>query len=49
MSGEGHQDWVGGVSFHPRGNFLATSSGDGTVKVWDFVNASCAYTFTEHG
>lgn len=20
MSGEGHQDWIGGVSFHPKGN-----------------------------
>ena len=28
---------------------MATCSGDGTVKVWDFVNASCAYTFAEHG
>jgi WD40 repeat protein len=41
MSGEGHQDWIGGVSFHPRASFLATASGDGCVKVWDFVNAKC--------
>ena len=49
MSGEGHQDWVGGVAFHPKRNYLATTSGDGTVKIWDFINASCAYTFSEHG
>jgi WD40 repeat protein len=49
MSGEGHLDWVGGVEFHPRGNLLATASGDGTVKIWDFVNACCAQTFSEHG
>jgi len=49
MSGEGHTDWIGGVAFHPKGNFLASASGDGTVKVWDFINACCAYTFVEHG
>jgi WD40 repeat protein len=42
MSGEGHQDWIGGVSFHPKGNYLATASGDGCVKIWDFMNAKCA-------
>lgn len=49
MSGEGHIDWVGGVDFHPKGNLLASCSGDGTVKIWDFVRASCAHTFAEHG
>jgi len=49
MSGEGHLDWIGGLEFHPRGNLLATASGDGTVKIWDFVNACCAQTFAEHG
>ena len=42
MSGEGHIDWVGGVEFHPKGNLLATASGDGSVKIWDFVHACCA-------
>ena len=49
MSGEGHQDWIGGVAFHPHANFLATSSGDGCVKIWDFANAKCKNTYTEHG
>jgi WD40 repeat protein len=31
------------------GNFLATASGDGCVKIWDFVNAKCQRTFAEHG
>lgn len=31
-----------------RGTALATASGDGTVKVWDFVNACCAATFSDH-
>lgn len=37
MSGEGHRDWVSGVSFHPHGTMLATSAGDNTVKIWDFL------------
>lgn len=37
MSGEGHRDWVSGVTFHPHGTMLATSAGDNTVKIWDFL------------
>ena len=48
MSGEGHRDWLAGVDFHPGGAQLATCSGDGDVKLWDFVSASCKRTFTEH-
>ena len=36
MSGEGHKDWIAGVDIHPKGMCAATSSGDGTVKIWDF-------------
>ena len=49
MSGEGRSDWIGGVCFHPKGNFLATASGDGYVKIWDFINAKCAQQYSEHG
>ena len=38
MSGEGHKDWVSGISFHPKGTHLVTSSGDCSIKVWDFLN-----------
>jgi transcriptional regulator with XRE-family HTH domain/energy-coupling factor transporter ATP-binding protein EcfA2 len=31
----GHTDWVEGVAFSPDGTRLATSSHDGTAKVWD--------------
>ena len=48
MSGEGHTDWVSGVAFHPKGTHLATSGGDHTIKLWDFVNACCTHTFAEH-
>ena len=27
---------------------LATTSGDTTVKIWDFANASCIQTFADH-
>lgn len=30
------------------GSKLATSSGDTTVKVWDFSKAECVHTFTDH-
>jgi len=31
-----------------RGTKLATSSGDTTVKIWDFSKAECVHTFTDH-
>lgn len=33
LTGEGHKSWVSCVDFHPMAANLATSSGDGTVKV----------------
>ena len=48
MSGEGHKDWICGVDFHPSGSHLATSSGDKSVKIWDFANSCCTATFLEH-
>ena len=35
-------------SFLCRGARLATSSGDGTVKIWDFSKAECVLTFADH-
>ncbi|KAG5456975.1 MAG: WD40-repeat-containing domain protein, partial [Olpidium bornovanus] len=48
MSGEGHRDWLGDCDFHPRGTHLATASGDGTVKVWDFSKGVCTITLSDH-
>lgn len=30
------------------GKLLATTSGDKTVKVWDFVESRCKLTFSDH-
>jgi WD40 repeat protein len=48
MSGDGHREWIAGVEFHPHGTHLATCSGDGLVKLWDFATVSCAATFSDH-
>ena len=48
MSGEGHSDWLSAVTFSPEGSTLATSSGDGSVKLWDLKAASCILTLSDH-
>ncbi len=46
LSGEGHNDWVSCVEYSPNGLCLASTSGDGTVKLWN--TSSCINTFSEH-
>ena len=36
------------MHFSLSGAQLVTSSGDATVKIWDFSKAECVHTFTEH-
>ena len=33
------------MKFHPKGLHIVTASGDSTVKIWDFVNTACTFTF----
>ena len=40
--------WIAVFLFLHSGARLATSSGDGTVKIWDFSKAECILTFTDH-
>lgn len=47
MTGEGHKEWIGAVDFHPLGSHLVTAGGDRSIKVWDFVSAGIAHTFTD--
>jgi WD40 repeat protein len=34
---EGHTDWVRGTGFSPDGTQIISSSGDGTVRIWNVV------------
>ncbi len=45
---ECHTSWVSSLHFHPHGAHLATSSGDGTVKVWEVANGKNVHTYREH-
>ena len=47
MTGEGHKDWICTADFHPMGSHLATAGGDRSIKVWDFVSAGIAHTFSD--
>ena len=48
LSGDGHSDWLSCAVFHPSSPRLTTSSGDGTVKLWDYSNTVCLDTLTDH-
>ncbi|XP_074547127.1 sperm-associated antigen 16 protein isoform X2 [Halichoeres trimaculatus] len=48
LTGEGHSDWLSGCSFHPDGAKLATTSGDTTVRLWDFSRGCCVLTLSGH-
>lgn len=41
----GHKAWVSSVKFSPDDRLIATSSGDGTVKVWDAATGLVLKTF----
>ena len=45
----GHTDWVVSVAFSPDGNFLASASFDGTVKIWRPSDGSLVTTITATG
>lgn len=42
------QEYISGIDIHPKGLFLATCSGDNTVKLWDLYNLKCKATFLDH-
>ncbi|CAH3020215.1 unnamed protein product [Porites evermanni] len=44
----GHDNWVRGVMFHPRGKYLVSCSDDKTLRIWDYKNKRCAKTLTAH-
>jgi len=44
----GHRDAVGAVVWSPDGSLLATSSKDGTVRIWDGASHRHLHTITAH-
>ncbi len=44
-----HWNYVSGVVFLDDGDQVVSASRDGTVCVWDWKNAECLKTLTEHG
>ena len=45
---EEHSDYVTSVCWSPDGKYLASGSGDKTVKIWDANSGACLQTLEEH-
>lgn len=45
---EGHKRGIWDLQFHPSDKFLASSSGDMTVKLWSLDTYSCIRTLEGH-
>ena len=43
-----HREAITDVQWHPAGDFLATTSADGSTKIWDFRDQRCAWTLKAH-
>jgi len=48
LSLEGHQNWVTAIDFSPDGDRLASTSRDGTAKIWDVESGQELLTFRGH-
>ena len=44
----GHRARVTKVAFHPKFSLLATSSEDGSIKMWDYETGDCEQSLREH-
>jgi len=43
---EGHDDCVNSISFSPNGEYLASGSGDGTIKIWSLYKGTFKFLLT---
>ncbi|BES94044.1 Pescadillo homolog [Nesidiocoris tenuis] len=46
---KGHQDFVRSISVDPTGQFMASASDDGTVKIWEIITGRCLRTIQMGG
>jgi WD40 repeat protein len=44
---KGHKNNISCLCYSPDGRFLASSSWDGTIKLWDLSKQKCVRTFLE--
>jgi WD40 repeat protein len=44
---KGHEDSIFALAFSPRGDLLASASGDGTVRVWSVPSGPCVATLDQ--
>ncbi len=44
----GHKDWIWSVRWSPNGQYLASTSSDKTVQVWDSQRYQTIYIYTGH-
>ena len=46
----GHNEYIFGIDIHPRGVYMATCSGDHTIKLWHLFNIyeKVKATFSDH-
>ncbi|GMR42269.1 hypothetical protein PMAYCL1PPCAC_12464 [Pristionchus mayeri] len=44
----GHDNWVRGLRFHPRGKFVLSVADDKSMRVWDVAEKRCSKTIDAH-
>src|ERR1051325_11024089 len=44
----GHMNWIGRIAWSPDGSYLASSSEDKTIRIWDARNGACVRTLQGH-